>query len=72
MAGGGVQGGGARNGAYGRMGETTQGPGNGRAKNSARPRLGSFATPIRAGFELRRDVIPPKKTERLSILNEGP
>jgi hypothetical protein len=55
----------------GRTGETVQDPGNGRAKNSARPRFGSFARPIRAGFELRRGVIPPKKTERPSILNEG-
>src|ERR1700739_2737736 len=55
----------------GRTGETVQDTGNARAKNSALPRFGSFARPIRAGFEPRRGVIPPKKTERPSILNEG-
>jgi hypothetical protein len=39
-----------------RMGDTAQEPGNGRVKNSARPRFGSFATLSRAGFERRRGL----------------
>src|ERR1700756_1236979 len=55
--------------ARGRVGVSAKEPGNGRAKNSARPRLGSLATPIRAGFEPRRGlVIPPTKIERPKTL----
>ena len=43
---------------YGRMGVWAREPGNGRAKNSARPRFGSSATPIRGGFEPRRGCGP--------------
>jgi hypothetical protein len=43
-------------GAYRRVGVSAKEPGNGRAKNSARPRLGYLATPIRAGFKPQRGL----------------
>ena len=56
--------------ANGRMGERASS--RGRAKNSARPRLGFTATPIRAGFEPRagRDTARENQT-RLQFLSKG-
>ena len=54
-----------------RRGDAAQEPGNGRAKNSARPSFDSYTTSIRAGFEPRDGLrYPPRKPNGVQFLTK--